>query len=258
MDQWHVVSEGRWDGVLFLTVRKGRAYAYRSVAYYDEFTEQNVFKAVARGHTDPRAYCMGCGGDEGALHENWCHAVKEAHRKKTAHRHGVAAFSTGWNYRECKSGDWHWVPFGNGQARCPDCRTYVNEPEHPRKPQKFTVSIGQRPTHATGVIESQGSAVSWWLIGCKSGVKATASISAVIGECWDCGAPVTQPGWNPYMSVHPEHSWLPGEKPPGPSPSEGQRRELAQPCATITAKAFHLRPPRREIVVLVDDQSEPP
>lgn len=320
MDQWHVVSEGRWDGVLVLTVRKGRAHAYRTVPYYDEFTEQSVFKAVQRGNTDPRAYCMGCGVDEGELHEHWCHAVKEANRKKAAHRHSAMAHNhSEWAFQSCKTGNWHRARFKHGEfALCPGCKMHVKEPERPPASPSVGEQIRQalapfsdeavmrrasnhrafadthhwawitcvsgqwrdaeygfknatcpeckgaveapkrhRPAHAP--YRNEDTPGLWRFYTCK-GRDQFCGISHASMKCADCGLLVHQNTGNSYnlSGGQPEDRYLPGRTPPGPSPSEGQRRELKQPSAVAQAKAFHLRPPRREIVVLVDDQSEPP
>lgn len=353
MDQWHVVAEGRLGGELWLKLKKG--FEYRTVPYYDEFTEQSVFKAVARGHTDPRAYCMGCGGDEGALHENWCHAVKEAHRKKTAHHNVKAAGQREWRFQSCKTGNWHSAFFEHGEyAMCPGCKMNVKEPERPLEPPsvgeqirqalsewagrepepappvniddalarravnhrafgneyhwswitciggvwrdaeygfkeatcpdcKGTVVAPERPrakkpvdppppAHPTGVNWVGAEAKSWWFWCARNGLTTTNSAGINECKCMGCGKMVQAPGVTFRAAVHPESGyiqgnscmagqpedrWLPGKEPP---PVETARKlmERAQPSAVSQAKAFHLRPPRREIVVLVDDQSEPP
>lgn len=293
---WKIVAELRWGGELRLQLSSTTAVAYRSVPYYDEFTEQRMFKAVARGHTDPRAYCMGCGMEEGALHENWCHAVKEAHRKKAAPsvgeqiRQALAerdgrkpetaptvnmdevlarravnhrAFDNEyhWSWITCIGGVWRDADYGFKEATCPDCKGTVVAPERPRAKKARSdgvigvdfhmgepiIAVTKQPppkTHPTGVNWVGTEVKSWWFWCAKNGLTTTSSANIGEARCLACGVMVQTPGVN-FLHAWASRSWLPG-------------KETGQPSAVSQAKAFHLRPPRREIVVLVDDQSEPP
>lgn len=288
---WKVTGEKRWGGVLWLRLYSERVGGcFSDVPYYDEFTTSGVFKAVARGHTDPRTYCMGCGVDEGALHERWCHAVKDEARQRPSNRrmveelYGVklpppsqadgmrvrqqnhkVVFIRGvggktWEFSGCMNGK-RVMAYNTGYY-CPDCCQIVDAPPERVVAMHQPVSV---------------NAKEWRFLACVKRTMHGASYGYGPARCPDCGLEVMEPPPPPLaaspaapiegnfrINATPEDRYLPGGNfrieahPENGYVPEHVRRELWQPSAVQRAPEFHLRPPRRELVVLVDDMSEPP